>query len=176
MVLFNDVMVLFNDVIEVFDLTDLDACSMLRTVAFDRRRIGAALIDRDLLRRSIPPDRLAQGPQCSFAIPLATNAEGIGLARSALSGSCPADRRIPGDPAMRRRITRGKAVLSLDIDTPVVRFACGLNLAGSLPILIGMAVRATVLLPQEVSAFANALLKFLFCIAHCDLLSRSPRP
>jgi hypothetical protein len=74
---------------------------------------------------------------------------------------------------MRRRITRGKAVLSLDIDTPVVPFARGLNLAGSFPILIGMAVRATVLLPQEVSAFANALL--MFCIAHRDLLGCRPR-
>ena len=51
-------MVLFNDVVQVFDLPDLNAGS-LRVVAFDRRRVGAALVDRDLLRGAILSDRLA---------------------------------------------------------------------------------------------------------------------
>jgi hypothetical protein len=54
---------------------------------------------------------------------------------------------VSSDAAMWWRITRGEAVLALDIDTPVLLFSRGLNLAGSFPILIGMAVRATVLLP-----------------------------
>ena len=47
-------MILFDDVVEVFDLTDLDARLSFRIVAFDRRRVGTALADRDLLRRSVP--------------------------------------------------------------------------------------------------------------------------
>jgi hypothetical protein len=61
--------ILFDDVVEVFDLTDLDANFSFGIVAFDRRRIGAALVDRDLLRRSVPLDYLAQESQRSFAIP-----------------------------------------------------------------------------------------------------------
>jgi hypothetical protein len=52
-------MVLLNDVIEIFDLAELDAGIVfgfvLRVVAFDRRRVGAALVDRDLLWRTIMP-------------------------------------------------------------------------------------------------------------------------
>jgi hypothetical protein len=48
-------MILFDDIIEVFDLTDLDASLRFGIVAFDRRRVGTALVDRDLLRRSVPP-------------------------------------------------------------------------------------------------------------------------
>jgi hypothetical protein len=63
-------MILFDDVVEVFDLTDLDACPMFDILAFDRRRVGTALVDRDLLRHPVPFDCLAQEPQCGFAIPL----------------------------------------------------------------------------------------------------------
>ena len=52
-------MILFDDVVEVLDLTDLDVGFVLRIVAFDRRRVGAALVDRDLLRGAILSDRLA---------------------------------------------------------------------------------------------------------------------
>jgi hypothetical protein len=52
-------MILFDDVVEVFDLTGLDARLSFGIVAFDRRCVGTTLVDRDLLRRSIPPDRLA---------------------------------------------------------------------------------------------------------------------
>jgi hypothetical protein len=75
-------MVLLDDVVEVFDLTDLDPCLMFGIVAFNRRRIGAALVDRDRLRRSIPADRLAQEPQRGFAIPFGGQQEihrGAGL-------------------------------------------------------------------------------------------------
>ena len=63
-------MILFVDVVEVFDLTDLDAHLSFGIMAFDRRCVGTALVDRDLLRRTIPLDRLAQEPSCGFAIPL----------------------------------------------------------------------------------------------------------
>jgi hypothetical protein len=53
-------MILLNNVVEIFDLTDLDARFVVGIVTFDRRRVGAALVDRDLLRRGIMPDRLAQ--------------------------------------------------------------------------------------------------------------------
>jgi hypothetical protein len=52
-------MILFDDVVEVFDLADLDACLSFGIVAFDRRGIGTALVDRDLLGRTVPLDRLA---------------------------------------------------------------------------------------------------------------------
>jgi hypothetical protein len=52
-------MILFDDVVEVFDPTDLDACLSFGIVAFDRRGIGNALVNRDLLGRTVPLDRLA---------------------------------------------------------------------------------------------------------------------
>jgi hypothetical protein len=52
-------MLLLNNVVEVFDLTDLDGRLMLGIVALERRRVGTAVVDRDLLRRTFPLDRLA---------------------------------------------------------------------------------------------------------------------
>ena len=43
-------MILFNDVVEILDLADLDSRAMVGIVADDCRRVGAALVDRDLLR------------------------------------------------------------------------------------------------------------------------------
>ena len=43
----------------VFDLPDLNAGFVLRVVAFDRRRVGAAFVDRDLLTGAVLSDRLA---------------------------------------------------------------------------------------------------------------------
>jgi hypothetical protein len=42
---------------------------MFGIVAFNRRRVGTALLDRDLLGRTVPLDCLAQEPQSGFAIP-----------------------------------------------------------------------------------------------------------
>jgi hypothetical protein len=56
---FDSSVVLFNYIIQVFDLTDFDVRLMVRVVAFDRRRVGPALIDRDLLRGAMRTDRLA---------------------------------------------------------------------------------------------------------------------
>jgi hypothetical protein len=42
--------ILFNDVVERLDLVDLDNRVMVGIVAYDRRRVGAILVDRDLLR------------------------------------------------------------------------------------------------------------------------------
>ena len=61
-------MILLNNVVEIFDLTDLDASFVLSVVTFDRRRVCAALVDRDLLGCAAVPDRLAQKPQSGFAI------------------------------------------------------------------------------------------------------------
>jgi hypothetical protein len=61
-------MILLNDVFEVFDLTDLDASIVFTVVTFDRRRVGAPLVNRDLLRCAAVPDRLAKKPQSGFAI------------------------------------------------------------------------------------------------------------
>jgi hypothetical protein len=64
-------MILLDDVVEVFDLTDLDAPLVFGIVAFDRRRAGTAVVDRDLFKRPILPDHLAQEPQRGFEITLA---------------------------------------------------------------------------------------------------------
>ena len=53
-------MILFDDVVQIFDLTDSDVCLMFRVAAFDRRRVGATLVDRDLLRGAMMTDRLAK--------------------------------------------------------------------------------------------------------------------
>jgi len=42
--------VLFNHVVQEFGLPDLNVSFTLRVVAFDRRRVGAALVNRDLPR------------------------------------------------------------------------------------------------------------------------------
>jgi hypothetical protein len=46
---FDGSMILFDDVVEVFDLTDLNGRSEFSVVAHNRSRVGAALVDRDLL-------------------------------------------------------------------------------------------------------------------------------
>src|SRR6185312_633107 len=56
-------MILLNNVVEVFDLADLDIRIMLLVIAFDRRGVGAALVDRDLLGLAMTADRLAQKAQ-----------------------------------------------------------------------------------------------------------------
>jgi hypothetical protein len=53
-------MVLFDDIIEIFDAADFDVRFMLRIVGFDRRRVSAALVDRDLLRLAMLADRLGK--------------------------------------------------------------------------------------------------------------------
>ena len=62
-------MILFDDVVEVFDLTELDARPAFGIVVFDRRRVGAALVDRDLPRNTMTIDGLAQEAQRRLTIP-----------------------------------------------------------------------------------------------------------
>ena len=62
-------MILLDDVVEVFDLADLDVRFILRVVAFDRRGVGAALVDRDLLGRAMTADRLVQTINSSLGKP-----------------------------------------------------------------------------------------------------------
>jgi hypothetical protein len=48
--------ILLNDVVEILDLADLDIGIMVGVVACDRRRVGAAFVDRDLLRNTMTTD------------------------------------------------------------------------------------------------------------------------
>src|SRR5579871_2299590 len=61
-------MILFDNVVKVLDLTDLDAGLSFGIVPFDRRGVGRTFVDRDLLRRAIPLDRLAQEPTRRLAM------------------------------------------------------------------------------------------------------------
>jgi len=61
-------MVLLDDVVEEFSLADLDVGVMLGVVAFDRRRVGAALVDGDLPRNAIPAGGLGQEMQRRLAV------------------------------------------------------------------------------------------------------------
>jgi len=61
-------MILLDNVVEIFDLTDLDTSFVLSVVTFERHRVGAALVDRNLIRRGIMPDCFAQKPQSGLAI------------------------------------------------------------------------------------------------------------
>ena len=47
-------MVLLNYIIEELDLADHDIGVVLDTVAFNRRNVGAALVDCDFLRNAMP--------------------------------------------------------------------------------------------------------------------------
>ena len=66
-------MVLFDDVVEVFDLTDLNARLSFGIVACDRRRVGTALVDRDLLRRSVPLTALRKNRSAALRSRLAVS-------------------------------------------------------------------------------------------------------
>src|SRR5580698_11074758 len=80
-------MILFNDVVKILDLADLDIGIMVGVVACDRRRVGTALVDRDLLRDTMTTDALAQEAQPRFTIPLGCQQEvhrGAGLVDRAI--------------------------------------------------------------------------------------------
>src|SRR5208283_4641076 len=79
---FDGSVVLFDDVVQIFDPTDFDVRLMFCAVAFDRRRVGAALVDRDLLGNAMMAYRLAQEPQCGTTIPLGGQQEVYGGASS----------------------------------------------------------------------------------------------
>ena len=51
---------LVEDIRQVFDLADFDVRFMLFVIAFDRRGVGSALVDRDLLGRAMTADRVAK--------------------------------------------------------------------------------------------------------------------
>jgi hypothetical protein len=62
-------MILSNDVVEILDLADFDIRVMVVVIADDRRPVGAALVDRDLLRNTMTTAGLAQETQRHFTIP-----------------------------------------------------------------------------------------------------------
>jgi hypothetical protein len=51
--------ILFDNVVQILVLTDFDIRFVLLVEAFDRRRVGAALVDCDLLWNAMLTDRLA---------------------------------------------------------------------------------------------------------------------
>jgi hypothetical protein len=53
-------MILLNDVVEVFDPSNLNASVMTFIVAFNRRPVGTALVDGDLLWRAVLFNRLTK--------------------------------------------------------------------------------------------------------------------
>jgi hypothetical protein len=61
--------ILFNDIVEILDLADLDICVMVGIVTDNRRRIGAALVDRDRLRNIMMTNGFSQEAQRRFTIP-----------------------------------------------------------------------------------------------------------
>ena len=80
---FDGSVVLFDDVVQIFDPTDLDVRPMFCVAAFDRRRVGAALVDRDLLGNAMMADRLAREPQGGITIPLGGQGSGANGASEA---------------------------------------------------------------------------------------------
>ncbi len=74
-------MILFHDIIQILGLTDLNGCLLLGVVALDRGFISATLINRNLLGRSLTPDRLAQKAQGGRTIPVGCEQKIYRLAR-----------------------------------------------------------------------------------------------
>jgi hypothetical protein len=62
-------MILFKDVVEILDLADLNVGVMVGVVVDDCCCVGAALVDRDLLRNTMTTDGFAQEAQRGFTIP-----------------------------------------------------------------------------------------------------------
>src|ERR1700720_1518095 len=60
---------LVEDIREILGLTDLDIRVLFGVVAHDRRRVGAALVDRDRPRNTMTIDGLAQEAQRRSTIP-----------------------------------------------------------------------------------------------------------
>ena len=68
-------MILFDDIVEILRLTDLNRRLLLSIAALNGRLIRSTLIDRNLLRRSLTLDRLAQKAQGGRAIPVGREQE-----------------------------------------------------------------------------------------------------
>ncbi len=70
----------------VFDFADLNFRLVFCTVVLRRCRVRAALVDRDLPRRTVVADRLAQEAQRSFTIPPGSqrNTNGLGTSFAVL--------------------------------------------------------------------------------------------
>jgi hypothetical protein len=61
---------LLDDIIEILDVADFDAGFMCCIVAFDRQRVGAALVDGNFLRRATLRNRHAQEAGRRLAVTL----------------------------------------------------------------------------------------------------------
>ena len=71
----------FDNIIEVFHLADDDRRAVLFVVTADRCRIGLTAIDRDLLRHTVPPDRLFEKAQRRCLVPMLRQEKVNGLPR-----------------------------------------------------------------------------------------------
>src|SRR5665213_1903551 len=67
---FDRPMILLNYIVEVLALTQFDVAAMLGVVALDRRRVGTALVDGDLLRLAVQCHGLFQEAPRRSAIAL----------------------------------------------------------------------------------------------------------
>ena len=63
-------MILLDDVVEILHLADFDRGAVRLIVAFDRRFIGLASIDGDLLGDPVAADRLREKAERSLGIPV----------------------------------------------------------------------------------------------------------
>ena len=61
-------MVLLHYVIQILVLTDLNRRASLLLNRFQGRRVGPALIDRNLLRKTVLAQRFAEEPPCGFLV------------------------------------------------------------------------------------------------------------
>jgi hypothetical protein len=68
-------MVLLNDGVEILTLPHLDAGLMINVVTADGRSVGAALVDRDLLGRTVPTDRALKETASRSLVPVSGEQE-----------------------------------------------------------------------------------------------------
>jgi hypothetical protein len=71
--------VLFDDVIQVFDVPHFDLLTGFLLERLDGRGIGAALVDRDLFRQTVLPDRFLDKTQSGFSIAMGCQREVDGV-------------------------------------------------------------------------------------------------
>ena len=75
----NGPVVRFDNVIQVFDAPHLDLLTGFLLERLDGRGIGAALVDRDLFRQTVLPDRFLEKTQSGFLIAMGCQREVDGV-------------------------------------------------------------------------------------------------
>src|ERR1700674_3369785 len=72
---FDRTVVLLHDIVQVLYLAEFDAGFIVGVVLFYRRRVGATLVDGDLLRHTALVDGFAEEAGSCFAVPLGSEEE-----------------------------------------------------------------------------------------------------